>query len=156
MDHLEELCEIEAIKQLKYRYIRCIDEKLWDEMEQCFTPSATCTYSGGKYAFEGRDAIMKFLVGAMDRGSFLSSHRVHQPEIRLDGPTTAKGTWALDDYVIDTKLGITLQGAAFYHDDYVKTEAGWKIEHTGYERTFEQVQPRADHGWTLTDRRFSD
>jgi hypothetical protein len=156
MDLLEEIREIEAIKQLKYRYMRGIDEKLWDQIEECFTPDATCAYSGGKYTYEGREAIMKFLVESMDRASFLSSHRVHHPEIRLTSPTTASGTWALDDYVIDTKLGITLQGAAFYRDEYVKTEAGWKIKYTGYERTFEQVQPRADQGWTLTDRRFSD
>jgi hypothetical protein len=156
MDFVEEMREIEAIKQLKYRYMRGIDEKLWDQIEQCFTPDATCAYSGGKYTFEGREAIMKFLVGSMDRGSFLSSHRVHHPEIQLTSPTTATGTWALEDYVIDTQNGISLHGAAFYGDEYVKTGADWKIKHTGYERTFEQVRPRAEEGWTLTDRRFPD
>ena len=84
MDFVKKLEEIEAIKQLKYRYMRCIDQKLWEEMESCFTPDATSSYSGGKYAFDGRDAIMKFLTESMARPTFLSSHRVHHPEIELD------------------------------------------------------------------------
>jgi len=28
----QDLVEIEAIKRLKYRYLRCLDLKLWDEL----------------------------------------------------------------------------------------------------------------------------
>jgi hypothetical protein len=156
MDPLHELREIEAIKQLKYRYMRGIDEKLWSQIEQCFTENATCAYSGGKYAFEGRDAIMKFLTESMDRPSFLSSHRVSQPEISLTSESSAVGIWALEDYVIDTQHGLTIHGGAFYRDEYVKPDGEWKIQHTGYTRTFEQMQPRADTGWRITQRGFSE
>ena len=152
MDFLKKMEEVEAIKQLKYRYIRAIDQKLWDVMENCFTPDATSSYSGGKYAFDGRDAIMKFLTESMSRPTFLSSHRVHQPEIELTSPTTATGTWAMDDWVIDEQHGITIHGAAFYKDRYVKVGGEWKIEHTGYERTFEEMAPRKEQGWRITQR----
>jgi hypothetical protein len=152
MTFVEKMEEIEAIKQLKYRYIRAIDQKLWDVMESCFTPDATSSYSGGKYAFDGRDAIMKFLTESMSRATFLSSHRVHQPEIDLTSPTTATGIWALEDYVIDEQHGITIHGAAFYEDRYVKVGGEWKIEHTGYERTFEEMAPRKEQGWRITQR----
>ena len=152
MDFVRKLEEIEAIKQLKYRYMRSIDQKLWKEMESCFTPDATSSYSGGKYAFDGRDAIMKFLTESMSRPTFLSSHRVHQPEIELTSPTTATGTWAMDDWVIDEQHGITIHGAAFYKDRYVKVGGEWKIEHTGYERTFEEMAPRKEQGWRITQR----
>lgn len=154
MDPVQELLEIEAIRQLKYRYIRAIDEKLWDLMEECFVPEATCSYSGGKYAFEGRDAILKFLTDSMDKPTFLSSHRVHHPEIVLTGETSARGTWALDDYVIEEEYGVTIHGAAFYRDEYVKVDGAWKIKHTGYERTFEQMQARKDSGWNVTQRGY--
>ena len=151
-----DLQEIEAIKRLKYRYMRCIDQKLWSELEQCFAEDASASYSGGKYAFSGRDAIMKFLVEAMSRPSFLSSHRVHQPEIDLTSETTATGIWALEDTVIDTQHDITLRGAAFYRDEYVKIDGDWKIQSTGYERTFEEIQSRKDcPGLTLTQRQWS-
>ena len=153
MKFVEKMEEIEAIKQLKYRYIRAIDQKLWDVMESCFTPDATSSYSGGTYAFDGRDAIMKFLTESMSRATFLSSHRVHQPEIELTSPTTATGIWALEDYVIDEQHGITIHGAAFYKDRYVKVGGEWKIEHTGYERTFEEMAPRKEQGWRITQRK---
>jgi len=156
MDSLKKLEEIEAIKQLKYRYMRSIDQKLWDQMRDCFVPDATTSYSGGKYAFEGIDAIMQFMIESMDRGSFLSSHRVTQPEIELTSDTTATGRWALEDTVIDTQHEITIQGAAFYEDRYVKKGGAWKIQHTGYERTFEQMQSRKDQGWRVTQRGFED
>ena len=69
-----DLQEIEAIKRLKYKYMRCIDEKRWDELAECFAEDATVSYSGDKYAFAGRDAIMKFLVDSMDRDSFNSGN----------------------------------------------------------------------------------
>ncbi len=136
--------EIESIKRLKYRYMRCIDRKQWDELEGCFTDDATAAYSGGKYSYTGRDAIMKFLSESMGAPSFHSSHRVHHPEIELTSDTTATGVWALEDVVIETKLKFTLRGAAFYFDEYEKVDGSWKIKSTGYERTFEEMQARDD------------
>jgi hypothetical protein len=140
----EDLVEIEKIKRLKYKYLRCLDQKLWDEMGECFVADATAAYSGGKYSYDGRDAILEFLVKSMGEDTFLSSHRVHHPEIDLVGPTRARGVWALEDVVIDTKWQITIRGAAFYTDDYVKEDGVWRIQHTGYKRTYEEIQPRKD------------
>ena len=140
----EDLVEIELIKQLKYKYMRCVDQKLWRELPECFTETATCAYSGGKYAHAGRDAICSWLENSMGADSFHSSHRVHHPEIQLTSPTTATGTWALEDTVIDTRFEITLRGAAFYEDRYVKQDGDWKIEHTGYTRSFEEMLSRKD------------
>jgi hypothetical protein len=145
-----DLVELEAIKQLKYRYMRCLDQKLWDEIASCFTEDAVAAYSGGKYSFEGREAIVDFLRRSMGAESFHSSHRVHHPEIELrspggaTGPTEATGVWALEDVVIETKWGLTIRGAAFYTDEYVKRDGRWRIRRTGYKRTYEEIQPRKD------------
>ncbi|MCP5055948.1 MAG: nuclear transport factor 2 family protein [bacterium] len=137
-----DLQAIEAIKQLKHKYMRCVDQKRWDELEQLLTEDASCAYSGGKYAFQGREAIMEFLSGSMSRDSFVSCHRVTQPEITLTSETTATGIWALEDVVIDTENEFTLHGAAFYEDEYVRIDGAWKIRSTGYERTFEEIRTR--------------
>lgn len=139
---LEELEAIEAIKRLKYKYMRCIDRKEWEELADCFTEDATAAYSGGKYAYTGAPAILEFLSKAMGAPSFHSSHRVHHPEIELTSDTTATGTWALEDVVIESKLNFTLRGAAFYFDQYKKVDGQWKIKHTGYERTYEEMHMR--------------
>jgi len=140
----EDLVEMELIKRLKYRYMRGIDRKLWDELETCFTDDATAAYSGGHYSFTGREAIMEFLRGSMSSEQFLSSHRVHHPEIDLTSPTTATGVWALEDTVIIADAGLTIRGAAFYRDEYVKVDGDWKIAHTGYDRIFEEMGMRSD------------
>ena len=138
-----DLQELEAIKRLKYKYLRCLDQKLWKDLEGCFTEDATAAYGDGKYSFDGRAKIMEFLIGAMDSPTMLTSHRCHHPEIDIAGDT-ATGIWALEDVVIETKANITIRGAAFYRDEYVKVGGEWKIKSTGYARTYEEMSSRAD------------
>ncbi|HVM39281.1 MAG TPA: nuclear transport factor 2 family protein [Acidimicrobiia bacterium] len=143
------LVEFEAIKRLKYRYLRCLDQKLWDELEGCFVPEAVATYGGGAHSYEGRDAIVAFLRDAMGADTFHTSHRVHQPEITLLGDGEARATWAFDDVVVETGFGVTIRGAGFYEDEYVKIDGEWRIRSTGYKRTFEEMEPRPE-SLTLT------
>jgi hypothetical protein len=140
---LSELEEREAIKRLKYRYMRCLDQKLWDELGGCLTDDATTSYGDGKFSFQGRDAIVKFLSDAMGADSFHSSHQVHHPEIEFQDAVSATGVWALQDVVIDTENDLTLRGAAFYEDQYRKIDGEWKILHTGYRRIYEEAEPRS-------------
>ena len=139
---VDELIEIEAIKRLKYAYLRCLDQKAWDELATLFTEDAIARYSGGKYSKDGRDAIVDWLREAMGSESFLSSHRCTHPEIELLGTDEATGVWALDDYVIEQQHQVTIRGAAFYTDRYRKVGGRWLIAETGYKRTFEEIQPR--------------
>ena len=141
---IEEFLEVEEIKRLKYKYMHCVDKKLWKEMEEVFIPEATVAYSAGRYSYEGRDAIIDWLKQGMDRDAFHSTHSVHQPEIDLLSSDRAVGTWKIEDIVIDVEFDITISGAAFYEDRYVKRDGRWLIEHTGYERIFEQIQSRKD------------
>jgi hypothetical protein len=151
-----DLQEIEAIKRLKYTYCRCLDEKRWEEMAACLAADATAAYSDGQYSFTGRDAIMRFLRDALAGHHMITSHRVHQPEIDLTGATTATGTWALDDVVIETKANVVIRGAAFYHDEYVKIDGQWRIQHTGYQRIYEEMFARSDTpSWRLTANRWA-
>lgn len=140
---VSDLIEIEAIKRLKYRYLRSVDQKRWDELAECFVPEATASYGGGAYSFDGRSEILDFLERSMGRDDFLSSHRCHHPEIDLTGPATATGTWALDDFILVGEFDLIVHGAAFYEDRYRKDEGTWRLLHTGYRRTYEQVLPRS-------------
>jgi len=142
MDPLRQLVEIEAIKRLKYKYMRCIDQKRWDELAETFAADATSSYGDGKFSFQGREAILDFLSKSMSASTFQSAHHVHHPEIELTSETTAKGTWALEDTVIEKAAGWSLRGAAFYSDEYVKQDGRWLILHTGYKRLFEETQTR--------------
>ena len=153
---MHNMMEIEAIKRIKYKYLRCVDNKLWDELAECFTDYAVTSFSGGEYSFEGGEAIMSFLKGSL--GSHrITQHQVHHPEIELTSSTTATGTWALQDYVIDLKRGTSLFGTAYYHDEYIKVNGDWKIKSTGYERIFDEIYERDDvPSRRLLHNKFSD
>ena len=156
----DDLVEIEQIHQLKYRYVRCIDTKAWDELASLFAEDATASYGGGATTLDGRPAIMEFLTTSMASESMLTSHKVHQPEISLTGPAEATGVWALDDVVIMDDLGLVVRGASFYDDRYTKVDGQWLIAHTGYRRVFEEIEPRSPDvkltaSWWATDGRSS-
>ncbi len=139
----DDLVEIEAIKRLKHTYIRCLDQKRWDELGATLTDDATSSYGGGQYSFTGREAILDFLRESLGP-TMITMHQVHQPVIDLISPTEATGSWALEDTVIMLDHNIDLRGAAYYTDTYVKVDGAWKIAHTGYKRLFEEMRQRAE------------
>jgi hypothetical protein len=134
--NLNDLIELEAIKRLKYRYMRCIDLKLWDEIGDCFTDDATVSYDDGRWARSGRVAIVELLRNGLG-ADVTSSHTVHHPEIDLTSATSATGIWALQDFVFNRTSSSSLHGAAYYHDEYRKVAHEWLIARTEYSRVFE-------------------
>jgi ketosteroid isomerase-like protein len=152
----DELAEIEAIKQVKYRYLRAVDTRDWDLLETTLTEDATSAYSSGKLSYDGRTAIRQFLTESMPAEDMLTSHKVHHPEIVLTSATTADARWGLEDVVIIQSAKITLRGAAYYEDKMVKENGEWRIRHTGYRRLYEEMSPRGsetitDHWWKTPD-----
>ncbi len=144
------LCAIEDIKRVKYAYLRCLDQKDWDGMAELFAPEATAAYSAGKYSFDGRDEIIDFVARNMSRDAFHSSHKVHHPEIDVDGDT-ARATWALEDTVLDSEWNFILMGSAFYEDEYERRSGRWVITRTTYKRTYEFMVPTTSlEGFALT------
>jgi hypothetical protein len=137
-----DLATIEEIRQVKYRYLRCVDLKLWDELAEVFTPDATVDYGTQVYGkplkLAGRDEIVGFLRDKLGP-DMITVHRAGQPEITVDGDV-ARGTWSFEDTVIATEYRVVIAGAAFYQDRYERGEDGrWRIAHTGYVRTYEAM-----------------
>jgi len=142
---LKRLEDVEAIKQLKYRYWRHLDLKQWDDLARCFAPDATVCYSSGKYEFTGVQAIMGFLSEALGtaRGS-VTIHQGHHPEIELLSDTTARGTWALYNYMFNLKENRGIRIGAYYEDTYVKRSGAWLFQHIGYRYIFHEEWKRDD------------
>jgi hypothetical protein len=142
-----DLATLEEIRQLKYRYLRCVDLKLWDELAEVFTPDATVDYGTPAYGkplkIAGRDEIVAFLRAKLGP-DMITVHRAGQPEITVDGEV-ARGTWSFEDTVIATEHRIVVKGAAFYQDRYERGADGrWRIAHTGYVRTYEAMMSLDD------------
>lgn len=149
--NIQTMVEIEQIKQLKYRYIRGIDTHDFDLLCDCFTEDATVWYADGTFKHAGRSAIIAFMKSLITP-AFVSSHIVTQPEIELIDASTAKGVWRLQDTVYLTEQnevlmqsgfplagGGTIQGAAYYYDEYTKQGDQWKISQSGFVRIFEAL-----------------
>ncbi len=135
-----DLAAIEEIKQLKYRYLRTLDLKRWDEFAALFVPEATGSYGPG-LAFADRDALVGYMRENLGP-SIITVHHCHHPEISVAGDQ-ARGVWYLEDRVLVPEAGLVLEGAAFYEDCYVRVADGWRIAHTGYRRTYEATHSTA-------------
>jgi hypothetical protein len=126
--------QVEAIKQVKYRYLRALDTKSWDEFTDTLAENVTGDY-GDSLSFTTRTELVDFMRSSLG-AAILTEHRVDHPEITVDGDE-ATGRWYLQDRVIVADFDFMLFGAAFYNDRYVRTADGWKISATGYDRTYE-------------------
>ena len=132
-----------AIERLKYAYCRYLDTKDFAAMCGLMTEDVTVTYGGGAITLTGRQAVQDYLSKAMSDPTMLTSHLVSHPEIDVDGDE-ASGRWALVDTVIIEKHNLVIRGASLYEDKYVRTPEGWRIQHTGYKRLFEEMSPRVE------------
>jgi len=142
-----DLAALEEIRRVKYRYLRCVDLKLWDEIGDVFTADATVDYGtralGKPIKLSGRDEIVAFLRDSLGPG-IVTVHFASQPEIDISGDV-ATGIWSFKDTVIATEFKVLIEGAAFYEDRYARGEDGkWRISHTGYVRTYEVMMSLDD------------
>jgi hypothetical protein len=138
----EDLVVVEQIRQLKYRYCRLLDQKRFDELHGVLAPDATASYGGGAHELAGASAIVGWLHDALGSTRAITSHLVSQPEIELVGEGEAVGVWALRDLVLLVDAGFTVRGASFYEDRYRRIDGDWRIQHTGYRRLYEEIEPR--------------
>ncbi len=130
--------DIEEIQRVKYRYLRALDTKHWDEFADTLTEDVIGDYGeslGEKHHFTDRESLVEFMRSSMPVG-LISEHRVTHPEIDVDGDEAA-GIWYLQDKIIVPEFDFMLIGAGFYRDRYRRTADGWKISVTGYDRTYD-------------------
>ena len=132
------MADLEEIKHVKYRYLRALDTRHWDDFADTMTADVVGDYGsslGEEHHFTVRDALVAYMRASLP-ANIVTEHRVTHPEITVDGDE-ATGIWYLQDRVIVAEVDFMLIGAAFYHDRYRRTDDGWKISATGYQRTYD-------------------
>lgn len=148
-----ELQTIEAIRALKYRYLRTLDLKLWDDFADTMCEDIVANYgspSGGQpLRFEGRNELVEYMRGALS-GPITTVHIAGHPEITVDGDR-ATGSWVLEDTVLVAEYSLLLRGACYYEDEYRLEGGTWRIAKTGYRRLYETMTNFAeDKQFTVT------
>jgi hypothetical protein len=125
---VNEMDDIEAIKQLKARYFRLMDTKDWGGFRALFAPDVVVDVSAdGGGVFEGIDEFIAMLVPTLQH--VVTVHHGHMPEIELSSSTTATGIWAMEDRLrFPPETGLAeLHGAGHYHETYEKIGSAWHI-----------------------------
>ena len=128
----DRMTDVFAIHQLKSRYFRYLDTKQWAEWRKLFTDDLvfyadnSVLPSSQKPMQSGGDNFVQFvskqLTGAV------TVHHGHMPEIEFTGPTTARGIWAMYDWVDNGPERGAIQGYGHYHEEYAKGSDGeWRI-----------------------------
>ncbi len=131
--------DIDDIKQVKYRYLRALDTKHWDEFADTLTEDVVGGYGesiGEEHHFTDRDDARR--PSCATRLPAGDHHRTpRQPPRDHRRRRRGDGDWYLQDRVIAPDFNFMLIGAGFYHDRYRRTGDGWKISETGYDRTYD-------------------
>lgn len=151
---LETLFAIEAIKKLKYTYLRAVDTHDWALLESTLTEDCSARYDGGKYSFDDRKQLVSGLKGHMDSPQVLTMHNCHHPEIDIVDGSTASGKWYLQDLVFNKEQNWMLFGTAIYTDQYRFSEGEWRICHTEYERILETINAPIPSTLSFTHNMF--
>ena len=142
MEVAEQLRDIEEVRQVKHRYLRCLDLKLWDEIGDTLTEDAALasgTSAFGQVAeIAGRPQIVAFLRARLGAGT-LTCHTASQPEITVAGDT-ATGIWSYRETVLATRHRMVIAGTGFCEERYERgADASWRIARTRYLRGYEAM-----------------
>jgi hypothetical protein len=153
MRNVDDLFEVEKIKQLKARYFRFLDTKDWDGFETLFTEDAVLDSSMAFYAphpvtgeplTHGRPELVAgiqtgdmVMIGGKtmaDKGrqlfpGVITMHHGHMPEIEILSDDQATGVWPLEDRLLFPE-GAPIRevhGFGHYFETYRKVDGHWKI-----------------------------
>lgn len=135
---IQRLMDIEAIKQLKHAYFRCIDTANLEELGTLFHDDVTVHFIGSNYEWKlsSRQEYMEAVKFSFHNES-IGHHNGHMPEIQMLSETEATGIWYLADNMWMLSRSHMTTGTALYWDRYEKVEGRWVIKDTRYERLYE-------------------
>jgi hypothetical protein len=127
---VRELRDIEEIKQLKGRYFLLMDTKRWDDWRALFTDDAR--FAGTLQDPDAGPDV--FVAGVRDLlADVVSVHHGHTPVIELIDRDTARGVWAMYDWLEFEESHPLHQGLphrigyGHYEEEYRRDGGVWKI-----------------------------
>lgn len=120
--------DIEAIKQLKARYLNACDRQDPEAVRACFAEgdiTIDMSYFG---QCSNRDEFVdEIFVPRGCHDYVLDMHHCSNPEISVQDETNATGVWSLNYRNINTRDRTLTLLSAMYHDEYRKISGEWKI-----------------------------
>ncbi|WP_336951285.1 nuclear transport factor 2 family protein [Sphingobium aromaticivastans] len=132
---LQALEDINAIKELKARYLRACDLQQPDAVRDCLKPEGAVIAYEGFPPFHDRDSFVDVFRTMGCQSGIYDIHHGANPEISLTGPDSAAGKWSLYFQNINLAQRTVMQMGVEYDDDYVRQDGRWWIARTATKRT---------------------
>lgn len=145
-DRIARLEAIEAVRELKARYLACCDAKDPDGMRACFADGAIHIDYGAVGTFDNADELKTIYTQMACHPHMVEMHHGSNPRIEVVDPRNAKGLWALTYQLINTEMNTLTQLGGEYEDEYRLTDDGWKITVTKFTVTSTLVVELGDSG----------
>ena len=142
---VQKLEDLEEIKRLKYRYFRCMTDGDHEALRDTLTEDVVTSYSDGKYVFDDREKLLRFLIDSHDpKAQVIAYWMAGMPEITLESDTSARAIWAMYHYFFNKAQGFVDEMFVYYDDAYRKEDGVWRISKTGYTRVINQILDRRE------------
>jgi hypothetical protein len=116
--------DIEAIKQLKARYMRAVDTKDWALCREVLADDFAVD-TGFQCNRSAEDVVHFFETRLV--ADVATVHHVHAPEIELTSETMARGVWAYEEHARYPD-GRWMDGYGYHHETYEKVDGVWKMK----------------------------
>lgn len=129
---LEKLETIEAIKQLKARYLSACDRKKTDLIRDCFIDGPVTIDYGAIGRFEHREGLIEAFNRLGNHDYIIDMHHGQNPQIDVLTSTTASANWQLYFHQINNQENTLTQLGGFYDDDYIRVGESWYISSTTF------------------------
>lgn len=126
--------DIEAIRQLKARYLRGCDLKQPEVVRDTLLPNSVIAYEGFP-PFDNRDGFVAVFEAMGCQPGVHDLHHATNAEIALTGPDEATGKWSLNFRSIIMAQRSVIRMGVEYEDRYVRKDGRWWIAETRSTRT---------------------
>lgn len=119
--------DVNAIRQLKARYLRACDLKLIDELRDTFLPQGIRLDYQNFPIFTDRDAFIEIFEKMAMAGGVYDIHHATNADIELVGHDEARARWSLNFRTIILATRSVTRLAVEYQDVYRKQDGRWWI-----------------------------
>ena len=125
-----QLEDLEAIRQLKARYLRGCDLKQVDVVRDTLLPKGAVIAYEGFPPFDDREPFVEIFAAMGCQPGVYDIHHATNSEISFTGPDEAVGKWSLNFHsIILATRSVTHMGVE-YEDRYVREGGRWWIAET--------------------------
>lgn len=132
LTRLQRLEDIEAIRQLKARYLHACDRKDVATLRDCFAAGAVSIDYGAIGCFQDRESFVQIFEAMACHSHIIDIHHGHNGQIHWHSSAQASATFDLYFCQINQQTSVMTQLGGYYNDEFRKIDGDWKLVSTQF------------------------